>query len=189
MSFFTQRLPLSLRPRGQTQRLVLAKTLLHRPSVLILDEPASGLDALSRREMRLALQKLVKEGAAVLVSSHVLSDLAETCSLMCVMNQGKILSVGTVDEVHEDLRSAERAISAVTIRSPEALKEWLESREGVGELQVDGNRVTFGFAGDPEAQASLLADLVGADLGLTSFEEDQGSFEDILLRVAESNHA
>lgn len=66
--------------RGQTQRLVLAKTLLHRPKVLILDEPASGLDPLSRREMRIALQGLAAEGATVVVSSHILSELAEMCS-------------------------------------------------------------------------------------------------------------
>ncbi|NIP92658.1 MAG: ABC transporter ATP-binding protein, partial [Akkermansiaceae bacterium] len=72
--------------RGQTQRLVLAKTLLHRPKVMILDEPASGLDPLSRRELRHSLRAIAGEGASVLVSSHILGELAEMCSSLCVMN-------------------------------------------------------------------------------------------------------
>ncbi len=65
--------------RGQTQRLVLAKTLLHRPRVVILDEPASGMDPLSRRDLRLTLRKMAAEGVAVIVSSHILSELADMC--------------------------------------------------------------------------------------------------------------
>src|SRR5436189_2372890 len=93
--------------RGQTQRVVLAKTLLHRPRVLILDEPASGLDPLARRDLRNALRKLAKAGATVFVSSHILSELAEMCSSLCVMNHGRLLASGTTDEVREQLGSTE----------------------------------------------------------------------------------
>ncbi|MFT6177981.1 MAG: ABC-2 type transport system ATP-binding protein [Akkermansiaceae bacterium] len=173
--------------RGQTQRLVLAKTLLHRPKVLILDEPASGLDPLSRREMRIALQKLASNGATVLVSSHILSELAEMCSSLCVMNQGRLLASGTAEEVRKELGRAERTLAVVTFGEPQALVGWLEARAGVSELAVDGSRVGFQFAGDDGGQEKLLVDLVKAGLKVRAFEEEGSSFEDILVRVAEGN--
>jgi len=173
--------------RGQTQRLVLAKTLLHRPRVLVLDEPASGLDPLSRREMRHALQDLARNGATVLVSSHILSELAEMCSSLCVMNQGKLLASGTAEEVRRELGRTERALTAVVLEDGKPLQEWLNGRDGVSEIRVDGKRVIFGFAGDDQAQATLLTDMVGAAMGLKSLEEDGSSFEDILVKVAEGN--
>lgn len=173
--------------RGQTQRLVLAKTLLHRPKVLILDEPASGLDPLSRREMRLALQALAKEGKTVLVSSHILSELAEMCSSMCVMNQGELLASGSAEDVRKELGRTERALTAVVMENADAVREWLDGRDGVSEIRVEGGRVTFGYAGSSEEQVVLLEELVGAGLGLTAFEEESSSFEDILVKVAEDN--
>lgn len=173
--------------RGQTQRLVLAKTLLHRPKVLILDEPASGLDPLSRREMRHALQHLAREGATVLVSSHILSELAEMCTTMCVMNRGEIIGVGTAGDLRRTLGRAERALSAVVLDRPEALKEWLDGREGVGEIRIAGARVIFGYAGDDVSQSALLSELAAAGLGLKSFTEEESSFEEILVEVAEGN--
>jgi ABC-2 type transport system ATP-binding protein len=173
--------------RGQTQRLVLAKTLLHRPKVLVMDEPASGLDPLSRREMRHALQGLARNGATVLVSSHILSELAEMCSSLCVMNQGKLLASGTAEEVRRELGRTERALTAVVLEDGQPLQEWLNGRDGVSEIRVDGKRVVFGFAGDDQEQATLLSDMVGAKMGLKSLEEDGSSFEDILVKVAEGN--
>jgi ABC-2 type transport system ATP-binding protein len=173
--------------RGQTQRLVLAKTLLHQPKVMILDEPASGLDPLSRREMRHALQNLAREGATVLVSSHILSELAEMCSTMCVMNQGKILGVGTAADLRRTLGRTERALTAVVLDNAEALKEWLDGRDGVGEIRLNGSQVIFGYAGDDNSQAELLRELATAGLGLKSFREEESSFEEILVEVAEGN--
>lgn len=173
--------------RGQTQRLVLAKTLLHRPKVLILDEPASGLDPLSRRDMRIALQALAKEGATVLVSSHILSELAEMCSSLCVMNEGRLLASGTAEEVRRKLGRAERKLAAVTFGDGEALATWLGERTGVSEVKVDRSKVGFHFAGDDHEQESLLIDMVNAGLKVRSFEEESSSFEDILVRVAEGN--
>ncbi|MEP4077083.1 ABC transporter ATP-binding protein [Haloferula sp.] len=173
--------------RGQTQRLVLAKTLLHRPKVMILDEPASGLDPLSRREMRHALQNLARDGATVLVSSHILSELAEMCSTMCVMNQGEILGVGTAEDLRRTLGRTERALTAIVLKRADPLKEWLDGRDGIGEIKIDGPRVIFGYSGDDASQAELLRDLAAADLGLKSFKEEESSFEEILVEVAEGN--
>lgn len=173
--------------RGQTQRLVLAKTLLHRPKVLILDEPASGLDPLSRREMRIALQRLAADGATVLVSSHILSELAEMCSSLCVMNQGRLLASGTAEEVRKELGRAERHLAVVTMGEPEKVVDFLSERPGISMLQIDGRKVGFQFVGGDDEQEELLTQLVNAGLRIRSFEEESSSFEDILVRVAEGN--
>ena len=133
--------------RGQTQRLVLAKTLLHRPQVLIHDEPASGLDPLSRRNLRRTLQRLAKEGITVIVSSHILSELAEMCSLLCVMNEGQLLASGTADQVRAELGRSERLLSVTTLNGTEPVVAWLRTRDGVHDVTVDGMQVGFGFQG------------------------------------------
>lgn len=174
--------------RGQTQRLVLAKTLLHRPEVLILDEPASGLDPLSRRELRLALQALARNGdATVIVSSHILGELDEMCSSLCVMNRGRLLASGPADQVRAELGRAERTVTAVLLERQGEAAEWLRTREGVHDVRVDGHRASFTFAGSDEDQAALLAGLVGRGLPVRSFEERRSSFEEILVEVAERN--
>ena len=122
--------------RGQTQRVVLAKTLLHRPRILILDEPASGLDPLARRDLRQALQKLAATGATVFVSSHILSELAEMCSSLCVMNRGKLLASGTVGEVRDQLGRNERTLTVSFLNRHDEAAAWLETQAFVHDLRI-----------------------------------------------------
>ena len=173
--------------RGQTQRVVLAKTLLHRPRVLILDEPASGLDPLARRDLRNALRKLAKAGATVFVSSHILSELAEMCSSLCVMNRGRLLASGTVDEVRHQMGSTERVLTATLLGRHEEAGEWLSAQPAVHELRIVGQQVLFGFKGNDDAQADLMEGLIRLGIRMRAFEEKRSSFEDILVEVAESN--
>lgn len=173
--------------RGQTQRVVLAKTLLHRPRVLILDEPASGLDPLARRDLRNALRKLAKSGATVFISSHILSELAEMCTSLCVMNRGRLLASGTVDEVREKLGNTERTLTVAVLNRHEEAAAWLASRAAVHDLRTEDARIIFGFKGSDEAQADLMEGLVRLGVRVRSFEERRSSFEDILVDVAESN--
>lgn len=173
--------------RGQTQRVVLAKTLLHRPRVLILDEPASGLDPLARRDLRNALRRLAKTGATVFVSSHILSELAEMCTSICVMNLGKLLASGTVDEVRHQLGNTERTITASVLGKAEQAAAWLSSRDGVHELQLHDHQIVFGFKGTDEDQADLMEGLIAEGVRIRAFEEKRSSFEDILVEVAENN--
>lgn len=173
--------------RGQTQRVVLAKTLLHRPRVLILDEPASGLDPLARRDLRHALRKLAQTGATVFVSSHILSELAEMCSSLCVMNRGRLLATGTVEQVRRQLGSTDRVLTATLLDRHQEAAGWLAAQPGVHDLRVAGQQVVFGFKGSDEAQADLLDGLVRRGIRLRAFEEKRSSFEDILVEVAENN--
>jgi ABC-2 type transport system ATP-binding protein len=175
--------------RGQTQRLVLAKTLLHRPSVLILDEPASGMDPLSRRHLRLVLRKLAEEGATVIVSSHILSELAEMCTSICVMNRGRLLASGSVEEVRRTLGQTKRTITAAVLHDMPGAHAWLSEQTHVTALSMNSERISFSFEGDDEAQAGLLASLIERKHRVTVFEEQRSSFEDILIQVAESNNA
>jgi ABC-2 type transport system ATP-binding protein len=167
--------------------VVLAKTLLHRPRVLILDEPASGLDPLARRDLRNALRRLADTGATVFVSSHILSELAEMCSSLCVMNRGKLLASGTVEEVRHQLGNTERTLTATLLGRHEEAREWLSSHTAVHELRISGQQVIFGFKGDDEAQADLMEGLVRLGIRMRAFEEKRSSFEDILVEVAENN--
>lgn len=173
--------------RGQTQRVVLAKTMLHRPRVLILDEPASGLDPLARRDLRMALRKIADDGATVIVSSHILSELAEMCSSLCVMNRGQLLASGSVDEVRHQLGNTNRMLTAHCVDDPQSAAVWLSSQSCVRDLRVDSNKIRFHFDGDDAAQASLVAGLVAQGLRIKSFEEKRSSLEDLLVEVAEIN--
>ncbi len=174
--------------RGQTQRVVLAKTLLHGPKVLILDEPASGLDPLSRRDLRHILQRLAKDGATVIVSSHILGELSEMCTSICVMNQGVLLASGTAEEVRKKLGRTERKLTAAVLTDVAEAAEWLSSREGVHDINTNGSRVVFGFKGDDESQAELLAGLIETGARVKSLDEQSSSFEDILVEIAEANN-
>jgi ABC-2 type transport system ATP-binding protein len=173
--------------RGQTQRVVLAKTLLHRPRILILDEPASGLDPLARRDLRQALRKLADTGATVFVSSHILSELAEMCSSLCVMNRGKLLASGTVGEVRDQLGRNERTLTVSLLNRHEEAAAWLESRPAVHDLRMSGQQVVFGFTGSDDGQADLMEGLIQLGIRMRAFEEKRSSFEDILVEVAETN--
>jgi ABC-2 type transport system ATP-binding protein len=173
--------------RGQTQRVVLAKTLLHRPRILILDEPASGLDPLARRDLRQTLLKLARSGATVFVSSHILSELAEMCSSICVMNRGKLLASGTIDQVRHQLGSTERILKATLLGRQEEAGEWLRSQPAVHELRINGQQLIFAFTGSDDAQADLLEGFLQRGFRMRAFEEKRSSFEDILVEVAETN--
>jgi ABC-2 type transport system ATP-binding protein len=173
--------------RGQSQRVVLAKTLLHRPRVLILDEPASGLDPLARRDLRHTLRKLAATGATVFVSSHILSELAEMCSSLCVMNRGRLLASGTIDQVRDQLGSTERVLRATLLARHAEAGEWLSAQPAVHDLRITGQQVIFGFKGSDDAQADLLGGLLQLGFRLRAFEEKRSSFEDLLVEIAENN--
>ncbi len=176
--------------RGQTQRLVLAKTLLHRPRVMILDEPASGMDPLSRRDLRMTLRSLAANGVAIIVSSHILSELADMCTSLCVMNQGRILASGPVDDVRDKLGNADRTLVLTVLPGGEAAAEELLRRQPqVQELIAADCRLSFRFHGSGEEQAALLGALLSAGVRVRAFEEQKSSFEDILVQVAEGNRA
>ena len=171
--------------RGQTQRLVLAKTMLHSPKVLILDEPASGLDPLARRELRGTLRKLASQGSTIFISSHILTELAEMCTSICVMSRGKLLASGTVDQVREQLGDDSRSISVVPLQTLTQVPDWIRNIDGVTDAQLDADALALDFLGDDEAQANLLEEIIRRGLRIRGFTERRSSYEEILIGVAE----
>lgn len=170
--------------RGQTQRLVLAKTLLHRPEVLVLDEPASGLDPVSRKELRKTVQHLAGEGTTVLISSHILSELDEMCSSLCILNQGRLVANGTAAEIRAKFGDGTRRLVIEVLGKEEGVSEWLSTRSGVANLEVRDRQVAFHFTGSVGEQAGLIRDLAVAGFELRTFSEEQFALEEILERTS-----
>ncbi len=173
--------------RGQTQRLVLAKIILQRAQLLILDEPASGLDPLSRKNLKQTLKRLTNNGATIIISSHILSELSEICTSLGILNQGELLTQGTADKIEEEFGSAERTLAFRFLERKKEAAAWLERHPQVTHMEIGENRVRCDFTGDDVAQAELLAGLIDAGFQLRTVEETHNTFEEILSRIAESN--
>lgn len=177
--------------KGMKQRLCLGRALINNPKVLILDEPASGLDPRARIELREMICELAGEGRAILVSSHILTELAEMCDRVGIIEHGSLLAVGTVEEILDQQNGVteqadESSQIAVTILSDvDAAKQWLESREGVEALQVFQKTIHIACPSDPEWQADFLAELIEAGIRVCSFASKQKSLEDVFLSVTQ----
>ncbi|MBP7950540.1 MAG: ABC transporter ATP-binding protein [Verrucomicrobiales bacterium] len=173
--------------RGMMQRLVLAKTLLHRPSVLLLDEPASGMDPVARVELRRTLRALAVSGAAVLVSSHILTELADMCTTVAFMQQGKIIASGPVSEITERLGGRLRELRLVVLENVLAAAASLETVAGISQVQTLGQEIRFQFSGDDAAQAALLRSMLAAGFVVKSLEERRMSIEDIAVDLGKKD--
>jgi ABC-2 type transport system ATP-binding protein len=195
--------------RGMQQRLGLARALVHDPTVLLLDEPASGLDPRARLELREVVRELGRMGKAVVISSHILAELADLCTHIAIVDGGQVVTAGSVEEVTRrlhggrsvrvqvldegerlrDLLLARPNVHAVELEMPEEPQEALTPRPPlptVGEGEQDGGRVAtvrFVLDGDERALQTLLAELVGAGLPIFGFGQDVGDLEDVFLQV------
>ncbi|MAT69769.1 MAG: multidrug ABC transporter ATP-binding protein [Planctomycetaceae bacterium] len=170
--------------KGMKQRLCLGRTMIHDPSVLILDEPAAGLDPRARIELREMIAAVAAAGKAVLISSHILTELAEICHRVGIIEQGQLLAVGTVDEISA---SAE-TISRVRVRvlgDPSGLRSWFAARGDVRDLEESEGRFTLTHEGGPEEQAALLRQIVSAGFAVIEFASKTKSLEDVFLHVTE----
>ena len=168
--------------KGMGQRLHLAKTLLHDPQLLVLDEPAAGLDPRARIEFRALLKELAAAGKGVLISSHILPELGEMCDSVVVIERGQRIVAGTIAEIqrHQEL---EQAVVARTIGDAAPLQRFLLTQPHVGEVAIDGARLRFAFGGDDEALAGLLAAVVQQGLPIVEFARAEADLEDIFLKT------
>jgi ABC-2 type transport system ATP-binding protein len=173
---------------GMKQRVAIARTLLHDPEVLILDEPANGLDPQARIEMRGLLLDLAHRGKTLLVTSHVLPELARVCHRFAMLTRGKLRACGTLDEITRQLRQLRPMEVLLTRadqveRGAEVVRRYVEPG---AEVQVSTAEavVRFRTARREEELAGLLAALVGAGLGVAQFREVQTDLEEAFLIVA-----
>jgi ABC-2 type transport system ATP-binding protein len=170
--------------KGMKQRLCLGRTMIHNPSVLILDEPAAGLDPRARIELREMIAQLAAAGKAILISSHILTELAEICDRVGILEQGRLLAVGTVAEISANVK-VQSSVRVRVLREAERLKAWLAERDDIRDLHMDGELATFSHAGDRESEAALLRAMVGAGFEVVEFGAKHKSLEDVFLHVTE----
>ena len=168
--------------KGMRQRLYLAKTLLPEPEVLILDEPASGLDPRARIELRALLQELHAMGKTILISSHVLSELSEICDSVGIIEAGRILAQGGVEEILARVQP-HLEVRVEPLGDPAPVLAALEKEALVAEPRLRGARIELAFQGGREELAGLLARLVGEGHAICSFEARRGDMEDVFLQV------
>lgn len=168
--------------RGMKQRLCLAKTLVHDPPVLILDEPSSGLDPRARIEVKALLKELRRMGKTILISSHILTELADCCTSVGIIERGRLLLHGPIDEVYQKIHG-NRIVEARLGRNRDAGLIIIRSNPEVRDLQVDGDQITIEFSSPQHDSAALLKQLVLADVEVRSFAEKEPTLEDVFMLV------
>jgi ABC-2 type transport system ATP-binding protein len=171
--------------RGMRQRIGIARTMLPSPSVVLLDEPAAGLDPAGRVQFRQLLCEMREQGKALVVSSHILSDMAEYCSHIGIMAGGRMLQYGTVAEVAAHSGNGDRCRYTVVLARPVAgAADLLAGVPGVTGVEVDRDRVTLEYASTRDDAATLLNDLVVTRrLPVASFAANTPGLEEAYLRT------
>ncbi len=168
--------------RGMKQRLCLARSLVHDPDLLILDEPASGLDPRARVEMKEVLKQLQVMGKTVVISSHILPELAEMCTEVGIINHGKVATQGTVQEIMRKL-TQKRVIHVKFMGDAQPVTKILQQMPMIQNIEEQTTDVQFAFDGTEEQLADVLKQLVVADIPVLSFKEKEGNLEEIFMQV------
>jgi ABC-2 type transport system ATP-binding protein len=178
---------------GMKQRVGIARTLLHDPAVLILDEPANGLDPAARIDMRQILLRLAEMGKTLIVTSHILPELSRICDVVAIITHGKLRAFGTLDQIMHQVR--QRRMVLVTLAQPhdvEAMSNLLRDQLGPeGDIQpsLQESQVRFSSTADDEQLSRLLAAAVNANIGVAQFNEVPMDLEDAFLEVTGLGHA
>jgi ABC-2 type transport system ATP-binding protein len=172
--------------RGMQQRLCLAHALVHDPQVLLLDEPASGLDPRARVELRELLRELRAMGKTILISSHILPELEELCTSVAIVDRGQVLAQGRVAEIEKRLRFG-AVIRVRVLLEGEALEaardRFATDADVASAVLLDDGTIELGFRGDDEASARLLAASVSAGVPIVSFARAASDLEELFLQV------
>lgn len=176
--------PITGLSKGMKQRLCLGRSMIHDPAVLILDEPAAGLDPRARIELREMIRQLADDGKSVLISSHILTELAEMCDVVGIIEQGQLLAVGSVAEIQQQSQS-HRQVRVRVLESSELVKRWLEERDDVGEVQFSAGVLIFSHEGDEASEVELLREMIAAEFPVVEYSGHTHSLEDVFLHVTE----
>ncbi|MFO1032296.1 MAG: ABC transporter ATP-binding protein [Planctomycetota bacterium] len=172
--------------KGMGQRLHLAKTMLHDPQLLILDEPAAGLDPRARIEFRALLKELAAAGKGILISSHILPELGEMCDSVVVLEKGQRVVSGSIAEIQRSV-AHEQVVLLRVLGDQAAAERFLLTQPGIGDVVQDGVRLRFGYAGDEQELAGLLQRAVQAGLPVVEFVRSEANLEDIFLKTTRGN--
>lgn len=168
--------------KGMRQRLCLGRAMIHDPLVLILDEPANGLDPRARIELRLMIRELAAEGKSLLVSSHILTELGEMCDSIGIIERGKLLAQGSVADIIAKLRPHIDIMVELVSDGPR-LAGFLADKPAICQIQIIDQIVRFQFTGDHAQQAQLLRQLVQEGFDILQFQTESRSLEDVFLQI------
>jgi ABC-2 type transport system ATP-binding protein len=170
--------------RGMKQRLCLAKTLVHEPPVLILDEPTSGLDPRARIEVKALLKELRQMGKTILISSHILSELADCCTSIGIIERGQLLMCGPIQQVYSQIRS--NTVIHMRINSGQDLAlSIIRGTPSVRDVLVDGDDISIEFDSLDADPGVLLRTLVEKGVDVRSYSEKEPSLEDVFMTVTQ----
>jgi len=168
--------------RGMKQRLSVARVLLHDPKVLFLDEPASGLDPRARIEMRELLKELHRMGKTIVISSHILHELAELCTTIGILERGELLFHGTIDEIIRRTRSGTVVEVKVPQRAEQAVAV-LGALEPVSKVEAENGRLRVSLKRDTHDFSFLAQALLAAGLPIQEIREEQVNLETAFMRL------
>jgi ABC-2 type transport system ATP-binding protein len=168
--------------KGLKQRVALGRAIIHDPQLLVLDEPAANLDPRARIEFRTLIRELASDGKTVLLSSHILTELSEICDAVAVIEKGKILATGTVDEIMTGLQ--QHRILSVRLRGDKgSAMRFLLEQPGVARVLDANDRLQLEFTGDDTAQMALLSKLVAAEFPVLEFNVEGAGLEDVFMKI------
>jgi ABC-2 type transport system ATP-binding protein len=178
--------------RGMQQRLCLAHTLVHDPQVLLLDEPASGLDPRARVELRELLRELRSLGKTIVISSHILPELEELCTSVAIVDHGQVLAQGRVADIEKRLRYG--AVLRVRVLGEsdavEVARDHFATEPRVASATIlESGEIELGFRGDDDESAALLARAVGTGMRVASFARAASDLEELFLQVTSGQAA
>ena len=172
--------------RGMKQRLCLARCLVHNPELLILDEPASGLDPRARFEMKEILKNLTDMGKTILISSHILPELAEMCSSIGIVEHGEMIVNGTVDEILTKLNNTNPLMIKVIDGKEEALRI-LKENPDIQNIVTKEDSISVGFNGNEAQEAELLKMLIENGIKVSSYKREEGNLEELFMQITEKD--
>jgi ABC-2 type transport system ATP-binding protein len=168
--------------RGMRQRLSLAQAILHRPDLLLMDEPVSGLDPLARSQFRQIVKHLQAEGMTIIISSHILSDLENFCSAIGIMEQGKLVESAVLSDLYERLSQQHLTISVLD--SADRLEKLLQAQTQVSQIEkIDDRILKLVFSGNESDRARLLQSIMQAEIPVLDFHRTQEDLESIFLKM------
>jgi ABC-2 type transport system ATP-binding protein len=168
--------------RGMKQRLCVARALLHNPSLLILDEPSSGLDPRARVEMKELLKNLHSMGKTIVISSHILSELSEMCNSIGIMNHGQLITAGKIEDIMQQVAGGKRMHIQVASGMESAVRI-MKEQAGARIESVRENEIIILFGGADEEISALIGRMIQEQVVLTGFYREEGSLESLFMQL------
>lgn len=172
--------------RGMQQRLCLARALIHDPKLLIMDEPTAGLDPRTHMEFRQMVWELHEQGKTILLSSHNLSELSELCTDIGIIDAGRMILSGSMDEILERLYTSRQIIISVPGQIEKAIA-FLKENPLIRTMTISEKDIMVGFTGDEQMESELLRQMIEAGIPVRGFMREPGSLESIFMQITDHN--